>query len=1044
MANNYSVNKISSNIDTIPLSLVLWHRFNSNVIVTGGIIQDSSELINNGSLPASLPSTYPVLDSNQGNYKTGNYALKFVRSSSQFLNLNTNITFYNIMNNNGISFAMWIKIPNITSPSPSSTGSRILDIGNGSTSYFNMQLNGNNLVFNINNNTGTNVGTFSVSSIIDDNWHHFVWNIAQNGKWTFYIDNVYTNPSVTATLPIETNTANTRYLGRSIEATPKYLTGIIDDFRIYNRTLTATEVDLIYNTTNATADLANMTGILAISKGGTGKTSLSNSKFLTTTASGALDDSISIPLPIAQGGTGASSLSNGVMLVSNNAISTIASLPVSSGGIGTTTLGSANGLVWYENATTKLNSFTLSANQIICTNSSSALTSLGALDVSRGGTGLTSIATNKILYTTAANTVGILGIGTGLSIVNTDLTSSVQLQSDWNQTTTTSANFIKNKQSAFNNQGGVSTAYTNINTGLPDYGFYYVKDFNNFPATSSGQNKGTAGETYVLNVGTGTDSTYPSTALQLAIPRNVTSSVDADAPYISIRYRHSTNWSSWYRIKAGYADSAGSCTGNAATATTAGSCTGNAATATSATTLSGNPTIAGNLTVNGSFTIADGQYINFGASGADGRIYRSNGQVNFDCDDNIYFNFSSGGRIEFTNGQIKEGNRGWLRDLYHPKNGNVSYADSAGYISWVNVGGKPDIYYNGEDQNLFYPSGISVNYIVPTYLHNRWRIIPGGEDNGTGDGGNLYFQAWKGSNGSRNWVNRLYFEDDWSSIGYNFTGQHRCISDNNTLYDKLYIGYILSTTGKYKNLNSKYKKQNIKYNINIDDALPYVNLSQKSYDKCVFGILTNNNYENKINNNRVYANGPLCSIISKDVGDERITINGCGEGSIWVSDYNGPLENGDYITTSAIPGIGMKQDDDLLHNYTVAKITMDCDFNPQYIPIEVIKQHEYNMTITSNITNTIKYFDKISSNMLSSNITSTIYIPSLATSNTLDQEGNLVYEYQRDANSNIIYDYEYDMKYIKLDGTIVDKIYYEANKDHTYRMAFVGCTYKCS
>ena len=45
-----------------------------------------------------------------------------------------------------------------------------------------------------------------------------------------------------------------------------------------------------------------------------------------------------------------------------------------------------------------------------------------------------------------------------------------------------------------------------------------------------------------------------------------------------------------------------------------------------------------------------------------------------------------------------------------------------------------------------------------------------------------------------------------------------------------------------------------------------------------------------------------------------------------MSDWNGNIENGDLITTSPIPGIGMKQADDLIHNYTVAKIVMDCNF----------------------------------------------------------------------------------------------------------------------
>jgi hypothetical protein len=48
---------------------------------------------------------------------------------------------------------------------------------------------------------------------------------------------------------------------------------------------------------------------------------------------------------------------------------------------------------------------------------------------------------------------------------------------------------------------------------------------------------------------------------------------------------------------------------------------------------------------------------------------------------------------------------------------------------------------------------------------------------------------------------------------------------------------------------------------------------------------------------------------------------------MWVCDYSGSFENGDYITTSPIKGLGMRQDDDILHNYTVAKITQDCEFD---------------------------------------------------------------------------------------------------------------------
>jgi hypothetical protein len=670
MANNYSVNKISSNIDTIPLSLVLWHRFNSNVIVTGGIIQDSSELINNGSLPPAPlpPSTYPVLDSNQGNYKTGNNALKFTGTSSQFLNLNTNITFYNIMNNNGISFAMWIKIPN-------ATGHRILDIGNSIvgtntyTSYFNMQLNGNNLVFNINNNGGTNVGTFSVSSIIDNNWHHLVWNIAQNGKWTFYIDNIYTNTSVTITLPIETNTANTRYLGRSIESPPKYLTGIIDDFRIYNRTLTATEVDLIYNTTNATADLANMTGVLAVSKGGTGKTSLLPSRFLTTDANSNVDDSIIIPLPLNKGGIGVTNLTNGIMLVSGNAISTVASLPVSSGGTGTTTLGSANALVWYDNANTKLSSFTLSANHVICTNSSSALTSLSVLDVSRGGTGAGT--TNRgILFANGANAFTSLG-------------SNLPIQNGGTGVNTLPVGIL------LGNGTNALSSISPLNVGRGGIGTTTIAGFLYGNGANAVTGIGTTNVLPLANGGTG--RTDGIDAANIKNQDGLYTSANRKGP--SKLYRNDSDTNNWIGVKADnnrwliyssdnidtrvkYADSAGSAA-TAATATSAGSCTGNAATATGLAPgnqlyiNTSSPTIYLQDTDNRSAMIHVNSDIFYILNGI------ANNSTTWGNAPNgrwpMELNVSDGNMK--VSGSISEGGS-WLSDKYHPKNGNIPSADS--------------------------------------------------------------------------------------------------------------------------------------------------------------------------------------------------------------------------------------------------------------------------------------------------------------------------------------------------------------------------------
>jgi hypothetical protein len=65
----------------------------------------------------------------------------------------------------------------------------------------------------------------------------------------------------------------------------------------------------------------------------------------------------------------------------------------------------------------------------------------------------------------------------------------------------------------------------------------------------------------------------------------------------------------------------------------------------------------------------------------------------------------------------------------------------------------------------------------------------------------------------------------------------------------------------------------------------------------------------------LYSNNKLCD------------INALGEGLINVCGENGNVEIGDYITTSSIPGKGMKQNDDLMRNYTVAKSRENVTFS---------------------------------------------------------------------------------------------------------------------
>ena len=47
---------------------------------------------------------------------------------------------------------------------------------------------------------------------------------------------------------------------------------------------------------------------------------------------------------------------------------------------------------------------------------------------------------------------------------------------------------------------------------------------------------------------------------------------------------------------------------------------------------------------------------------------------------------------------------------------------------------------------------------------------------------------------------------------------------------------------------------------------------------------------------------------------------------IWVCKQNGNIKNGDFITSSDLLGVGMRQESPFIHNYTVAKATCDIDF----------------------------------------------------------------------------------------------------------------------
>jgi hypothetical protein len=159
------------------------------------------------------------------------------------------------------------------------------------------------------------------------------------------------------------------------------------------------------------------------------------------------------------------------------------------------------------------------------------------------------------------------------------------------------------------------------------------------------------------------------------------------------------------------------------------------------------------------------------------------------------------------------------------------------------------------------------------YKHTPLRV---GRISGDGNGGVTYWQS--------------------------FTGTHATVMKKDCGAE---IGWIMSSTGEMWHAPA------------ISTALPRVAPSGKIKDKTVFGI---------VSELQGGFDGYVAS--SKPREDEQhIEVNSIGEGKILVTNIGGNIENGDYITTSVIPGHGMLQDDDLLHNYTVAKCTEAIDWD---------------------------------------------------------------------------------------------------------------------
>jgi hypothetical protein len=315
--------------------------------------------------------------------------------------------------------------------------------------------------------------------------------------------------------------------------------------------------------------------------------------------------------------------------------------------------------------------------------------------------------------------------------------------------------------------------------------------------------------------------------------------------------------------------------------------------------------------------------------------------------------------------------------------GDGALGDGAyGYPSALTIRGNQEV-----KGDIVLQGGADSGVIFNQGSTSKWKIRHNGE---TGAYSQLHFKHWYYSGGIYQWNDGGYLS--WNGTSQmNFTGQHKTFIKDVPFSqaDDLYGLVVSSDQNKYiKMSNSIEAGSNA---ITMNESLPVVSLSNVVTDKKCFGVIS----ASEDPENRTEQYGAWGTNFEKEKGDTRVYINSVGEGAIWVVNTNGSLESGDYITTSNVDGYGQKQESEFLANYTVAKITMDCDFNPATQPIQQIRKDDNE-------------------------------------ENVLDEHGQIQWEDHATETEKA-----YKIRYLDTDGNITD----EANAVHT--AAFVGCTYHC-
>ncbi|RCW48498.1 LamG-like jellyroll fold domain-containing protein [Paenibacillus prosopidis] len=158
-----------------------------------------------------------------------------------------------------ITVAAWVNLDTV------SNWTRIFDFGSGTSTYMYLSpKNGANgkIRFAIKNNNSSEQIIEGQSALATGGWHHVA--VTLNGSTgTLYVDGAQAGSNTSMTMkPSDLGWATQNWIGRSQYSDP-YLDGRVDDFRIYNRAISSSEVTSVMNGQTLVTVTAAPTGVTA-------------------------------------------------------------------------------------------------------------------------------------------------------------------------------------------------------------------------------------------------------------------------------------------------------------------------------------------------------------------------------------------------------------------------------------------------------------------------------------------------------------------------------------------------------------------------------------------------------------------------------------------------------------------------------------------------------------------------------------------------------------------------------------------------------------